>query len=363
MTEFDDLLARSVLDGRGLAGIAEALHQHLEQPVRIWSGAGETLAGAPAEFAATDVEWCRSEVRHGNLDVVVGACERGGAPGVEDRALLERATLFAALELYRMRSVADVELKAMGDLTSAILDDDDPERVATLAASLGLDIGQDRRVIVVQPEARGGDVERLRTDARALDGDAMVTTRDDHAVLIVKDHIDWSAFRRSLDTKHDSVRVGASSPGRVSDGLARALKEARLALRVSKAVDGPRLTYFDDLGLYRLLANADPQEVEQHIDEWLGPVIEHDRARNSELLRTLTEYFERGSSLDQTARALCIHRSTLKYRLQRAATLLDRDLSDADTRFNLHVATRALATMRAIRDSDESGPDDRDGDR
>ncbi|MEX0665004.1 MAG: helix-turn-helix domain-containing protein [Acidimicrobiia bacterium] len=41
-----------------------------------------------------------------------------------------------------------------------------------------------------------------------------------------------------------------------------------------------------------------------------------------------------------------IHCSRLTYRLQRIATLLDRDLSDADTRVNLHVATRARVPPR-----------------
>jgi DNA-binding PucR family transcriptional regulator len=77
-------------------------------------------------------------------------------------------------------------------------------------------------------------------------------------------------------------------------------------------------------------------------------VIEYDEAHNSELVRSLAEYLERGGSLDQAAESLFIHRSTLKYRLGRVANLAGVDLTDPDTRFNLQLATRVLATVVAL---------------
>src|SRR5205085_8026535 len=123
-----------------------------------------------------------------------------------------------------------------------------------------------------------------------------------------------------------------SRPTASARGLARALREAHLALRVSVVVDGPQLTHFEDLGLYRLLANADPAELQAHVDHWLGPIIEYDNARSGSMLRTLITYFEHGCALDQTSRALYIHRSTLKYRLRRIEALLHRELADPDSR-------------------------------
>ena len=94
------------------------------------------------------------------------------------------------------------------------------------------------------------------------------------------------------------------------------------------------------------------------MQRWLGPLIEYDRARNADLVRTLSEYLERGGSLDQAAETLFIHRSTLKYRLGRIATLTGVDLADPDARFNLQLATRTLATIRALEtDRTISGPE------
>jgi DNA-binding PucR family transcriptional regulator len=45
-----------------------------------------------------------------------------------------------------------------------------------------------------------------------------------------------------------------------------------------------------------------------------------------------------------------LHRSTLRYRLQRLREVSGHDLTDPDARFNLQLATRAWATLLAIRE-------------
>lgn len=57
-------------------------------------------------------------------------------------------------------------------------------------------------------------------------------------------------------------------------------------------------------------------------------------------MHTLTRYFDHGGNYDETARALAVHRSTLRYRLQRIREVSGRRLDDVDSRFNLQVATR-----------------------
>lgn len=56
---------------------------------------------------------------------------------------------------------------------------------------------------------------------------------------------------------------------------------------------------------------------------------------------TLSDYLECGGNYDESAAALHIHRSTVRYRLARIAELTGYDLRSVDTRFNLHAATRA----------------------
>ncbi|WP_330479835.1 helix-turn-helix domain-containing protein [Streptomyces platensis] len=66
---------------------------------------------------------------------------------------------------------------------------------------------------------------------------------------------------------------------------------------------------------------------------------------HSDLVQTLSQYFECGGNYDATAAALAIHRSTLRYRLQRIREVSGSDLGDIDSRLNLHVATRVWKVL------------------
>jgi sugar diacid utilization regulator len=355
----DDRLSATVMAGEGLEGVAQALRDVTRRDASVWTLTGQLLAttdgnGSLDLDAATARdgrygEWLCRAVETVDEGVVVGLRDVNGDSGPFEELALAQAARVAAVERYRMRSVAHSELKQWGDLTTAMLDEEDPERVATLAESLGVDLEQERRVVVLPPEISKPDRDRLRLDARALDEDAMETTRDEQAVFILRNEIDWSAFRRSVEqTGDESIRVGASRVAASVQELPSALREARIALRMSEAIDGPRVTHFEDLGLYQLFATADPAELDRLVRQWLEPVLEYDRERDAELLRSLSEYLEHGCSLDRAAAALYIHRSTLRYRLGRIEELLDRDLQDPDTRFNLQLATRVLATLEAM---------------
>ncbi len=62
-------------------------------------------------------------------------------------------------------------------------------------------------------------------------------------------------------------------------------------------------------------------------------------------MQTLFQYLECGGRYDATAAALAIHRSTLRYRLQRIREIGGTDLRDVDSRLNLHVAARVWEVL------------------
>jgi DNA-binding PucR family transcriptional regulator len=111
-----------------------------------------------------------------------------------------------------------------------------------------------------------------------------------------------------------------------------------------------QVTVFEDLGIYQLLSQiADIDSVETFIHRWLGALLDYDSTKDAQLVETLSCYLERGGHYDLTAKTLSLHRSTLRYRLQRIRDLSGHDLNDPDTRFNLQLATRAWKTMHAMR--------------
>jgi DNA-binding PucR family transcriptional regulator len=104
--------------------------------------------------------------------------------------------------------------------------------------------------------------------------------------------------------------------------------------------------------VYRLLISVeDLGEIDRFVEHWLGKLLEYDARRGSDLVHTLAHHLERGGNYELTARSLIVHRSTLKYRLQRIRQIADLDLGDPDTWFNLHLATRAWSTLGVLRAS------------
>jgi DNA-binding PucR family transcriptional regulator len=86
------------------------------------------------------------------------------------------------------------------------------------------------------------------------------------------------------------------------------------------------------------------------VRQWLGALIDYDEGRGAaEMVLTLSRYLECGGNYDATASALKVHRSTLRYRLQRIREISGLDLGDPQTAFNLQLASRARQTLAAVR--------------
>ena len=62
---------------------------------------------------------------------------------------------------------------------------------------------------------------------------------------------------------------------------------------------------------------------------------------------TLAAHLNHGGKYDDTARALSIHRNTLRYRLGRITEISGHDLAHTETKLNLHLAARARRLRRA----------------
>jgi purine catabolism regulator len=153
------------------------------------------------------------------------------------------------------------------------------------------------------------------------------------------------ASLRGQNREPSSLRQIAIGVGRVYeglDGLRRAFREAEQALEIGQQLFGPAgLTYFGDLGIYRLLFPLrDTTDLTAFYTETLGPLVEYDRRTNGELLHTLEVYFACHTNLSEAARALHLHRNSLLYRLQRIEEVLGISLADADTSLSLQVALR-----------------------
>jgi sugar diacid utilization regulator len=260
---------------------------------------------------------------------------------------LHYGAIVLALELSHQRTVAEIELNLRRDLVDDLLAGTDRDGAYARADALNHDLRRPHYVVVVK--STGGAESALPVAAgRAATALRLNYLQGRHAglvVLLTDGRPDPQALHRTLSeiVGKTACVVGIGSQCLVPDDFPQSFIEAHRAMSIRlRSVSPQGAAAFDELGFYRLIDAAHGGgEVESFVREWLGTLLDYDHSRNSELVMTLSDYLECGGSYDESAAALHIHRSTLRYRLARIAELTGHDLRNVDTRFNLHAATRA----------------------
>lgn len=365
-------LSRLVLEGKGIAAVAESLARLLGRPVAVRDGTGRLLAltpgapppppaGAPPDSRRPtplpgEPPWLSTPVVAGNR--VLGHLYLLLQPpghGELETAVLERAAMVCALEFLKERAVAEAEQRTLADVLHTLLTGDfqDEEIMARRAAAAGLDLAAPHQMLLVRlglpheaPAAEDG--ARLLAAARAALPGALVSLRGGElaAVCPAAPPPDAAALRRALAGALPGARplVGVGSPGAGPRACATSYQRARQALEILAELAGPQgVLAWDDLGPYAaLFQGAGARELAAWARRLLAPVLEHDRRRGGELLPTLRTYLRCDCSLQAAARAAALHLSGLKYRLGKVEELLGVDLSRTQTQFQLHLALLAL---------------------
>ena len=76
--------------------------------------------------------------------------------------------------------------------------------------------------------------------------------------------------------------------------------------------------------------------------ELVRPLVEHDRERRSDLVRTLRAYFASGANASEAADRMFLHRNSMLYRLERIQKLTGLDLKDPKASLALQLGLLAL---------------------
>ncbi|MGI9860547.1 PucR family transcriptional regulator ligand-binding domain-containing protein [Moorella naiadis] len=288
-----------------------------------------------------------------------------------DIKTLERLSVAAALEIARERSLREVERRYANEFLNHILSGriEDTEMEIQNARKFGWDLQKDYVVALIQttpPQQSRIDKQEIRnrvlrelptvmlekgvTCLAGLRGEYLVvlpaiaakglTARqaNDQArqrLQYAREYLDW-AF------KGWEVRIGLGRfyPG--IRGLQQSYQEAKQALRLGENLPTLRgVIAFSDLGIYRFIYAKDrDKEVQNFLQESLGKLLEYDREKNTELIRTLQVYFQHHGNLKKVSEALFTHYNTILYRLERIQEISGLNLDNPDDRFNLEVALK-----------------------
>jgi purine catabolism regulator len=344
---------RIVLEGGGATEIAATLHEVAGCPVVVTDTDGRVTLAVPSD-AGDDLDLAttpavRHRIRAGDHDYGEIVALIDGATLDEDRLVaLERAAMAIAVRLAQASAVAEAEERFAAISLEELIAGHagDAADVAERAISFGWDLGRPRAVLLasVDPPTNSntlpGALATIAAAARATLGrDAIVWTRSATIAALLAPETDEPAERRriaeglrhELDHRLQSVTVSIGVGRRVegAGSLPRSFLEASRAVDVGRWAKGRHVTeVFDQLGLERLLASTPTDDLADFVQHAIGPLVEHDRSNQSDLVETLEMWLET-RNMAEAARRIHVHYNTFKNRLERIEAILGPVVTDA----------------------------------
>jgi DNA-binding PucR family transcriptional regulator len=306
--------------------------------------AASVFGAAPRELTGVitlqqTVELVRLSIHvvEGNIDDILDAED---APDVHGAVLrYAREVAFATAAVYaraaEARGAWDARLEAL--VVDAVLRAEADESVLSRASALGWGAHGDVAVVLGPAPPRRADVdifEAVRRSARVAGMDALCATQGDRLVVVLGGVEDpQKAAAHVIDHFGDGPVV----VGPVTADLSHAHASARAALSAQRAApgwpDAPRPVSSRDLLPERALS-GDGHARRHLVDEVYLPLV----AAPGTLLETLAAWFEHGSSVEGTARALFVHPNTVRYRLRQVAEVTGWTPTRPRDAFTLQIA-------------------------
>jgi DNA-binding PucR family transcriptional regulator len=380
-----DRMAQVVLHGGGIEDVAKALVDVLGGALVVLDGDGRRLceAGAfsePADISAEQLDQAVGDsLASGRVAVqriTDGAAwyvtaitvdqRRFGALALQrthelddaDQRILERASLVTALLMLSVRSAHEAENRVRGEILDDLLRNphQDPEGLNDRARRVGADLELPHAVFVIG--LLGADrartlsaVEHVAARSGGLSG-----SFEGRLVLLLPEgsHTGVGATAHRLAEELGGsvthpVTVGGAGPVCGISELAEAHREAVRCVTALGALgrDGQGAS-LEELGFVGMVLGDDP-DVTGFVSASLGPILEYDARRGTDLMGTLQAYFVAGGNLARTKELLHVHVNTVSQRLDRIGKLIGEDWQAPERQLELHVAVR-LHQVAAARD-------------
>ena len=350
-----------VLRGGGVEDVAAAVTDALGGRLTVLDQDGQVVptGGAPAPpdtaRALTQARTTGRTVRDGDrwtAAVTVDTELLGGLVlhsdqelSESDQRILERAALVTALLLLIRRTASEAEDRVRGELLEELLTVPvrDADGLRERARRLGTDLDREHAVVVVEVDDR----VRLRAAAAASHLAAVrggLAGLHDGAVVLCLPEVPPAAAAATavaeLRAAAGLVTAGGAGPARGPEGLADAHRDASRCVRTLVALGrSGQSADAAELGFFGLLV-GEGRDVPGFVQRALGPVLDYDARRGTDLVATLRAWFDVGGSPARAAEVLKVHVNTVPQRLDRVAQLLGRDWSRPDRALELHLALR-----------------------
>ncbi|TNM38583.1 hypothetical protein FHP29_15235 [Nocardioides albidus] len=246
-----------------------------------------------------------------------------------------RAQVLAGAAAQRFESVRSV---LAGELT-------DPREASAALGGYPISVHHTAVVLSVGDAEQAGVLEPLAAELARHIGAAKPLVvkpggRQLWMWLATRDEPDLAGLAASAaDLRRDSVVAGIGSATPNIAGFVASHREAQGTLRVTVPDTDSWLAVYAAVELPVLLGCS--PEVDRFMARQLGPLA-GDEESVARIRETLTAYLDSGGSAEDAARALVVHRNTIRYRLTQAEDLLGRPVGRIDPELAVALRHHAL---------------------
>ncbi|GAA2152414.1 sugar diacid utilization regulator [Humibacillus xanthopallidus] len=272
-----------------------------------------------------------------------------GALGDSDQRTLERAGVVTALVMLFERQAADARQSARNRLVSDLVAArGSTEERTQLATTAGFDARRPFCLLVIRGDSPAGHRALLISASAAAGPGALVGSHDGDVVALVPDDEsdDAASLAKAVAArigKRTCVTVAGVGPiselGRIPSAHEEGARTVSALIALGHRGIGAAAT---QLGFAGLIVGSDP-DVDSYVRRLLGPLLDYDARRGTDLVGTLAAYFAAGGSPRHAAGTLHVHVNTVSQRLERISALLGETWQQPDDALELQLALRLRA--------------------
>lgn len=389
-TDLHYRLSSIATQGKGLSAIIRSMYDTVQTPMSLYDTLLKPIAVAgekkpvqlPNNFlkipnvkkAIETKKWQIIKLPDGHLMIVLPVfgtdhllgflCAGDGDNQIAEgnTFLLEYGATVLTLEWTKIKAIQETKNRLRGDLFDEILLGDINVQLIKQAQSLGLMPDVHYSVVVVNDlSASEGKTQLMYTriqqekwmlridqflEEMGINGFVVQKNREIVIILPfpeeeraghrnkVKEQI--GNFFQSF-SKKVYIGVGKKRKGLVY--LGKSYREAKQCLELLEKYKSERqLLDYSEIGVYRFFLQHERDELISFVADLLGPIMDYDRKKQGDLLKTLLLYVKHDKDIKKITKELTIHYNTLYYRIGRIKEISGLSFEHSNDWFNIQLA-------------------------
>lgn len=274
--------------------------------------------------------------------------------------LLEYGATVLTLEWTKIEAVEETRNRLREELFDEILFGDINVQLIKQAQSLGFDPELNYSVVVIKERLHQNKadqfivteheqvVAKINRFIETRETDCFVIQKNKEIVIILSLPVTNGLFERTtckdqleklLQPFRNCFYIGV---GRMRKGLiylSQSYKEAKQCIELLQRTKSEQfLLDYSEVGVYRFFLKHEKEELLSFVSDHLGPILDYDRRKQGDLLKTLLLYVKYDKEVKRISTELNIHYNTLYYRITKIQEMTGLSLQHPDDWFNIQLS-------------------------